>query len=152
MGYIQEWLVAPEDLRFLFAFDGVQSVRAMADRVWPGPAPHIPTNTPRQEQERLIAEYQSKWREESVDWMTLESSLNDDHGIEVMEGDMATAEGVVAVHLSGHHFGGAYHHLWVRAEHLKVSRSDGEPFALDALGAAYDAYWEALSQHRAVKR
>jgi hypothetical protein len=83
--------------------------------------------------------------------MALESSLDEEYGIDVMAGEMATAEGVVAVHLSGHHFGEAYYQLWIRAEHFKVSRSDGEPFDLDALGAAYDAYWEEFSRRPAFK-
>ncbi len=144
MDYLQRFLHARDEVRFVFAFEGVQSVRVTTSRPWPGGAPELPRSMPYEEQQRAIAEYRAKWREESLDASAFEASLADDHWFDVMEGELARGGGLVAMRLSGYVEGEGDRQMSIRAEHFDVRRSDDAPFDLEALQTAYEAYWDAF--------
>jgi hypothetical protein len=57
---------------FTIELEGVVSARATKWVIWPGPVPDT-GGISRAEEARLIEEYQSKWREESVGWSDFEA-------------------------------------------------------------------------------
>ena len=65
----------PLDMQFLLRLDGVQSARVLHYAVWPGEF-SVPAGPAREDEARLIAGYQSKWREESLSWSALETALS----------------------------------------------------------------------------
>src|SRR5580700_996057 len=73
--HLLEFHNLPLDMQFLLRLDGVQSARVVHYAIWPGEF-SVPAGTAREDEERLIAEYQSKWREESLSWSALESALS----------------------------------------------------------------------------
>ena len=143
MDYLQRFMQATDDLHLVFAFEGVQSVRVATARPWPGRAPELRGSMPYEQQQRAVAEYHAKWREESLDWSAFETSFGDERWLDVTEGDLARADGLVAMRLSGYVEGDGDREVWIRAERFDVRRSDGAPFDLEALGAAY-RYWDAF--------
>src|ERR1700720_3524868 len=72
--HLLEFHNLPLDMQFLLRLDGVQSARVVHYALWPGQF-SVPPGVTREEESRLIAEYQSKWREESLSWTELESAL-----------------------------------------------------------------------------
>src|SRR5260370_34667772 len=72
--HLLEFHKLPLDMQFLLRLDGVQSAGVVHYTVWPGEF-SVPAGVAREEESRLIAEYQSKWREESLSWSGLESAL-----------------------------------------------------------------------------
>ena len=149
--HLQGWRGTPEDLRFRFLLTGVSSVRAATGVPWPGPAPDV-TGKPYEEQNRLIEAYQAKWREESVSWREFEERLATGIRFEVLHAELAQHERTATLYLGGMLDDEAWHSLFLRAAQLSVSRSDGEPFSLDALIALGDDYWEAFSQRSAQRQ
>src|SRR6266849_4313338 len=72
--HLLEFHKLPVDMQFLLRLDGVQSARVLHYAVWPGEF-SVPAGVSREEESRLIAGYQSKWREESLSWSELESAV-----------------------------------------------------------------------------
>src|ERR1700686_1774835 len=60
--HLLEFHNLPLDMQFLLRLDGVQSARVVHYALWPGQF-SVPPGVTREEESRLIAEYQSKWRE-----------------------------------------------------------------------------------------
>src|SRR5467141_4929325 len=73
--HLLEFHQLPLDMQFLLRLDGVQSARVLHYSVWPGEF-SVPAGVSREEEDSLIAVYQSKWREESLSWSALESALS----------------------------------------------------------------------------
>lgn len=71
VGYVRDFHNLSEETRFVVTVSGVQSVRSLGSVPWPGDC-SIPVGTPREQQEAIVAEYQSKWREESLSWADFE--------------------------------------------------------------------------------
>src|SRR3979411_76010 len=69
--HLLEFHKLPLDMQFLLRLEGVQSARVGHDAVWPGEF-SVPAGVAREEEARLIAGYQSEWREESLTWSALE--------------------------------------------------------------------------------
>jgi hypothetical protein len=63
--HLLEFHNLPLDMQFLLRLDGVQSARLVHLAGWPGEF-SIPAGVSPEEQSRLIADYQSKCREESL--------------------------------------------------------------------------------------
>ena len=73
--HLVEFHNLPPDMQFLLRLDGVQSARVLHYAVWPGEF-SVPAGVTREDEARLIAGYQSKWREESLSWSALETALS----------------------------------------------------------------------------
>src|SRR5258708_8552466 len=72
--HLLEFHNLPLDTQFLLRLDGVQSARVVHHAAWPGPF-SIPDRTSQEEQSRLIAEYQSKCRENSLRCADIDTPL-----------------------------------------------------------------------------
>jgi hypothetical protein len=138
----------PLDMQFLIRLEGVQSTRVTKYSVWPGSF-SVPKGVSKEEEARLVAEYQAKWREESVSWEDLEKSVTTEHKqvIDISDATLAAGEsGSVALRIVGLFNYTTYHELFLRAERLTIFRSDaGELSASDLLKLG-EAYWDALEK------
>jgi hypothetical protein len=138
----------PLDMQFLFRLEGVQAVRVAQYSVWPG-AFSVPQEVSKEEEARLIAEYQAKWREESVSWADLEKAVTSEHKqvIDISDATLATGEnGSVALRMVGLFNYTTYHELFLRAERLAIFRSDAGELSVSDLLKLGEAYWDALEK------
>ena len=137
-----------DDLRFFLHLHDVESVRANVYFRWPGEF-SIPEGTTRDEECRLIEEYQAKWREESIGWLSFEGSLSTDP-LQISEAELARGGGGVALKLGGHLDGERFHDLYcsvfVRGSRVSASRSDEKPFSLEQFVEMGRQYWEEFSR------
>jgi hypothetical protein len=139
----------PLDMHFVFRLEGVQSARVVKYSIWPGPFA-VPPGVPKEEQERLVAEYQAKWREESLSWSELQEAVTAEHKqvIDIADAGLATEKGAaVALRISGLLNYTAYHEIFLRAEKLTISRTDAGEVSVEELLKLGEAYWDALEQH-----
>src|SRR5258707_11170002 len=90
--HLLEFHNLPLDMQFLLLLDGVRSARVLRYSTWPGEF-SVPTGTSREEQSRLIAEYQSKCREESLGWTDLQKALTTEcqQVLDIADATLATA-------------------------------------------------------------
>jgi hypothetical protein len=138
----------PLDMQFVFRLDGVQSARVLKYSTWPGPFA-VPPGVSKEEEARLVAEYQAKWREESLSWSDLEEAMTAEHQqvIDIVDATLATEkDGVVALCISGLLNYTAYHELFLRAEKLTISRTDAGELTVSELLKLGEAYWDALER------
>src|SRR6267143_1892173 len=139
----------PLDMQFIFRLDGVHSARVVKYSNWPGTFA-VPPGASKEEQERLVAEYQAKWREESANWSDLEKAVTAEHKqvIDIVDATLAAEkDGAVALRVSGLLNYTAYHELFLRAEKLTISRTDAGEVSIEELLKLGAAYWDALEQH-----
>jgi uncharacterized protein YbdZ (MbtH family) len=139
----------PLDMHFVFRLEGVQSARAVKYSIWPGTFA-VPSGVSKEEQERLVVEYQAKWREESANWSDLEKALTAEHKqvIDIVGASLAAEkDGSVALRISGLLNYTAYHEVFLRAEKLTISRTDAGEVSVEELLKLGAAYWDALEQH-----
>ena len=139
----------PLDMQFVLRLDGVQSARVVKYSIWPGTFA-VPPGVSKEEQERLVAEYQVKWREESANWSDLEKAVTAEHKqvIDITDAALATEkDGAVALRINGLLNYTAYHEIFLRAEKLTISRTDAGEVSVEELLKLGEAYWDALEQH-----
>ena len=125
--HLVEFHNLPLDMQFLLRLDGVQSARVVRYAVWPGEF-SVPAGVPREEEARLIAAYQSKWREESLSWNELESALSlaCKQVLDIADATLVTStDNSVALRLTGLLNYTEYRELFLRAERLTLSKGDG---------------------------
>jgi len=137
------------DMHFVFRLDGVHSARVVKYSIWPGTFA-VPPGASKEEQERLVAEYQAKWREESANWSDLERAVTAEHKqvIDIADASLATEkDGGVALRIGGLLNYTAYHEVFLRAEKLTISRTDAGEVSVAELLKLGEAYWGALEQH-----
>jgi len=138
----------PEGWQFILNLEGVQSGRVARYAMWPGEF-SIPQGTSREDESRMIAEYQAKWREESVTWGDFESKVTreDEQVFDISNAILArSAEGNVALQLCGHLNYAIYHVVFLRAHRMSISGSDGRSFGLEQFRTLGEAYWEAFGR------
>jgi hypothetical protein len=138
----------PLDMQFLIRLEGVQSARVMKYSVWPG-AFSVPAGASKEEEARLVAEYQAKWREESVSWAELEKAVTTAHKqvIDISDATLALAEdGAVALRIVGLFNYTTYHEIFLRAERVTIFRSDAGELSISDLLKLGEAYWVALER------
>src|SRR5258708_29763617 len=137
-------------MQFLLRLDGVQSARVVHYAVWPGEF-SVPAGASREEEARLIAEYQSKWREESLSWSELESAITTEckQVIDIADATLATSpDNSVALRIGGLLNYTKYHELFLRAERLSLTRGDGQDLGIAGLLKMGEAYWDAFERHK----
>lgn len=96
VAYVRNFHNLSEDTRFGIIVSGVQSVRSFRSVPWPGGC-SIPAATPYEQQQAIVSEYQSKWREESLSWVEFERLTND--GLEVSSATLGLTSDGVALRL-----------------------------------------------------
>ncbi|MFZ0821931.1 MAG: hypothetical protein WAM91_17850 [Candidatus Acidiferrales bacterium] len=120
--------------------------------IWPGKFA-VPADVSQNEESRLVAEYQAKWREESLTWAEFEASVTpkDEQVFEISDAALAKSmEGIVALQLQGQLNYATRHVVSLRAERLTISGSDGKQLEIDEFRSLGMAYWEDFSR-RALK-
>jgi hypothetical protein len=138
----------PLDMQFVFRLDGVQSARVVKYSIWPGPFT-VPPGVSKEEEARLVAEYQAKWREESLSWSDLEKAMTAEHKqvIDITDATLATEkDGPVALRISGLLNYTTHHEIFLRAKKLTISRTDAGEITVPELLKLGEAYWDALEQ------
>jgi hypothetical protein len=138
----------PLDMHFVFRLDGVQSARVVKYSIWPGSF-SVPPGVSKEEQERLVAEYQAKWREETLSWGDLEKTMTAENKqvIDISDAALATEkDGGVALRINGLLNYTMYHELFLRAAKLTISRTDAGEITVAELLALGQGYWDALER------
>jgi len=136
------------DMQFVFRLDGVQSARVVKYSIWPGSF-SVPPGVSKEEQERLVAEYQAKWREETLSWGDLEKTMTAEHKqvIDISDAALATEkDGGVALRINGLLNYTMYHELFLRAKKLTISRTDAGEVTVAELLKLGEGYWDALER------
>lgn len=148
--YVREFNKLPDGVTFEFCLTGVQSLRSMRYRVWPGAAPDIHAGMPREEQSRLVAEYQSKWREESEDWQTFEKAVRRESSDspEVSDANLAMGTSGIALNIGLIMPDGDYRDIFIRAESLTFALSNDRQLALQEFLSLGRGHWEAFAARR----
>jgi hypothetical protein len=144
--HLLEFHKLPLDMQFLLKLEGVQSARVLHYAVWPGKF-LVPAGVSGEEEARLIVEYQSKWREESLSWGELEKAVTTEckQVIDIADATLATApDGSVALRISGLLNYTLYHELFLRAERLTLTQGDGKELGTAGLLKMGEEYWEAM--------
>jgi hypothetical protein len=148
--HLLEFHNLPLDMQFLLRLDGVQSARVVQHAGWPGEFA-VPADVSPEEQSRLITEYQSKCREESLDWTELEAALTTEckQVLDIADAHLATAPGnSVALRINGLLNYTEYRELFLRAERLTLTRGDGQDLGIAGLLKMGEAYWAAFEQRK----
>ncbi|MGH9737631.1 MAG: hypothetical protein ACRD4X_03480 [Candidatus Acidiferrales bacterium] len=136
-----------QGFRFILDLEGVQSARVLRYAIWPGGC-SLPDGLSVEEQRKIVAEYQAKWREESASWTEFESRITrkDEQVFDISDAAItASSAGPVALKISGHLNYAIYHELYLRFERLKIAGIRGEQFELEEFLRMGEAYWAAYS-------
>jgi hypothetical protein len=113
--------------------------------IWPGKFA-VPKNASREEEDRFIKEYQSKWREESLDWNDFEKSLQKKEcSFTVLDPEFASSDQAASIRIGGL-LNDKYHNVFIRARKLTIDRSDGKSLKLDEFIKLGREYWQAFSE------
>lgn len=141
VGYVKKHNKLSEESLFVIVIGGVQSVRACSGVPWPGGC-LIPDGTPCEQQQAIVAEYQSKWREESLSWTEFERLIN--RGLEVSSAALGQGLGGVAMRMGLLVGGDSYVETHIRGEGITFSVGERQlaPEEFVELG---EAYWEAFA-------
>ena len=144
VGYVRNFHNLPDDTRFVIVVSGVQSVRSFSSVPWPGGC-SIPDGTPHEQQQAIVAEYQRKWREESLSWGDFERLI--DKGLELSSAVLIQGSKGVALRLGLLVGGDSYVDAFVRGEEITFSVGERQltPQEFVELG---EAYWEAFANKR----
>jgi len=148
--HLLEFHNLPLDMQFLLRLDGVQSVRVFHFAGWPGEF-SVPVGVSPEEQSRLIADYQSKSREESLDWTDLENALTSECNqvLDIADAHLAIApDNSVALRINGLLNYTESRELFLRAERIALTRGDGQDLGIDGLQKMGQAYWDAFEQRK----
>jgi hypothetical protein len=148
--HLLEFHNLPLDMQFLLRLDGVQSARVVHVAGWPGEI-SVPAGISPEEQSRLITEYQSKCREESVSWDELEGALTTEckQVLDIADATLAaSSNNSVALRISGLLNYTEYRELFLRAERLTLTRGDGQDLGIAGLLKLGEAYWDAFEQRK----
>ena len=135
------------ELEIIFRFEAVTSARIVTFAIWPGEYVRPPGIT-REEETRLVEEYQSKWREESLGWTEFESLLST-HTVDIHDADLAEGPSNRAIKLRGSLAGDRYDHryceIFLRFEAFTIRTSENHPVSLEEFEQLGEAYWEAFA-------
>ena len=138
------------ELEFVFRFEAVSSARIAIYVMWPGEYVRPPGVT-YDEEVRLVAEYQSKWREESLGWSEFEALLST-HTVGIYDAWLAEGPSNQAVKLlgslDGDRYVDRYCEIFLRFERLSIRTSELQPMSLEAFEQLGSDYWEAFAARR----
>jgi hypothetical protein len=101
--HLRSYYGLAEGFQFILNLENVQSARVLRYAVWPGEFT-VPKGVSREEESLLIAEYQSKWREESLSWDVFETTVTrqDEQVLDISDATLAfSSSGEVAFRLCG---------------------------------------------------
>ena len=141
--YVRDFNRLPEGILFAVVLSGVQSVRATQSEPWPGEF-SVPRGASRAEESRLIAEYHSKWREESQSWKEFEQSSGEDMEVSdasIVFGHANSVALRLAVMMSSRN---SFSEAFIRAEGVTFAVG-GDEVTMERFLSLGAAYWEAFA-------
>jgi hypothetical protein len=149
--HLREFHRLPEGFQLILGLEGVQSARVCRYSIWPGEF-SVPPGLSHEEESRLVLEYQAKWREESLSWTEFEKAITRESQqvLDIADAALATSKELIALRLRGHLDYTVYHEVFLRAERLVISGSDGRTFGLKQLQELGEAFWEDFSRRPAT--
>jgi len=147
--HLREFHHLPEGFQIILGLEGVQSARVFRYSIWPGEF-SVPPGVSREEESRLVLEYQAKWREESFSWVDFEKAITRDceQVLDIADAALATSKDSVALRLRGHLNYTVYHEVFLRAAKLNISGSNGRIFGIKEFQEFGEAFWEAFSRRQ----
>lgn len=141
--YVRDFNHLPKGTLFTVVLSGVQSVRTVQSEPWPGEF-LLPPGVSRAEESGLIAEYHSKWREESQSWKEFEQSSGEDMEVSdasMIFGDANSVALRLAVMISTRN---SFSEAFIRAEGVIFSVG-GNEVTKERFLSLGEAYWEAFA-------
>jgi hypothetical protein len=144
VGYVRKFHNLSEETRFVVVASRVKSVRSCRSVQWPGGC-SIPAETPIEQQQAIVAEYQSKWREESLSWADFEQLTKD--GLEVLDATLVQGSESIALHLGSMVGGDSYVEAYIRGEEITFSIGTRHLTPQEFVEVG-EAYWEARAKKR----
>jgi hypothetical protein len=144
VGYLCDFHDLPEETRFVLKLTGVQSVRSFKSVPWPGVF-SVPSGISREEERRLIDDYQRKWREESQAWSEFERLTGE--GLEVSDATLARASNAAVLQLGVLVGSESYVEAYVRAESIECLVGD-KLVTLEKFVGLGEAYWKAFAERK----
>jgi len=147
--HLREFHRLPEGFQLILALEGVQSARVFRYSIWPGEF-SVPSGVSREEESRLVLEYQAKWREESLSWTEFEKAISREHEqvLDIADAALAISKDSVALRLRGHLNYTVYHEVFLRAESLTISGNNARIFGLKEFQEFGEAFWEAFGRRQ----
>lgn len=144
VGYVRDFHNLSKESRIVVIVSGVQSVRSSRSVPWPGGC-STPAGLPYEQQEAIVAEYHSNWREESLSWADFERLTGS--GLEVSSAELGQRSDGVALRLGLLVGGDNYVEAFVRGREITFSVGERKltPQEFVELG---EAYWEARAKRR----
>jgi hypothetical protein len=144
--HIFEYHEMSEDMRFVFEFEKVTSARVCKYSIWPGKFER-PDNISRDEERRLVDEYQSKWREESLGWDDFLKIIQDkENNFDISHSEFATKGNEMAFRIEGMLNGSLYHEIFLKASNLIIKKSDGEIISIDQFLRLGQEFWNDFEE------
>ena len=144
--HIHEHLQLEKEVPFVLRLQNVESARFITWVVWPGPSPEV-QGKPMEEQNRLIAEYHSKWREESVSWNTFEAAFST-HRFDISHAEIARQKSSVALQMVGSLDGGEFYdqffRFFIRAGEIAIEQNNDIAGSIEHFLEVGRNYWESL--------
>lgn len=139
----------PEGFQLILDLEGVQSARVFRYSIWPGEF-SVPSGVSREEESRLVLEYQAKWREESLSWTEFEKAITREceQVLDIADAALATSKDSVALRLRGHLNYTVYHQVFLRAEKLTIAGNNGRVFGLEEFQRLGEAFWEDFARRK----
>ncbi len=144
-----------DDVTVTIYVEEVTSLRVTRSAIWPG-GYERPEGASRSEEARLIAEYQSKWREESMGWGELEALLGSNNAdasddekdyLDISNADLVQDGAGVALHLQGFLLSAdLWHELFLRGSRFHVVSSDGSILSLEHLTELGRSWWDGFGK------
>ena len=147
--HLIEFHKLPERLSFMFDFSNVTSARVTRWARWPGDVAEL-KGLSHEEQTRIVAEYQAKWREESDSWQSFEDHITSGQidAPDIDNAQLARDNKAVALRLDIDTDDQGFRVLTIAAESLTIRRSDGNLLSLEAFTQLGEDYWSAFASRR----
>jgi len=136
------------DIRFDVVLSEVTSARAVIQVRWPGEYVR-PSGISREEEEPLIREYWSKWREQSLGWAEFEAAL---HSNTLDIGDASLAIGLngrtmrIGGMLDGDTFDDQYCEACIAFKDLSIRSSENVALSLEEFDQLGVTFWEEFAK------
>jgi hypothetical protein len=139
----------PESLSFTFELSNVTSARVTRWARWPGEVAEL-KGLSHEEQTRIVAEYQAKWREESDSWQSFEDQITTGQidAPDIHNAQLALDNKAVALSMDIDTEDQGFRALTIAAESLTIRRSDGNLVTLQAFLQLGEEYWSAFASRR----
>jgi hypothetical protein len=144
VGYLRTFHQLPEQTEFVLTITGVESVRLIGSVKWPEEF-RVPKGLSREEESKLVADYQANWREESLPWSNFEAMATS--GAEVLNATLALGDNALALQIGVMSERDSYFEAFIRGRAVSFSVADKTMTSEEFL-ALGEAYWTAFANRK----